>query len=331
MRIEAFSRGKIHARPQDNEDALVILPGIGYAVIDGVSDRSGRLFGDVRGGRFAATLARAALARFLAEDDGGDARTRPRRLVARLNAALREGYERLGLANALAEAPERRAGCAFFAALHEGDALVLVGVGDCGARVTGAFGRETIADAKPLDRISTLLRREAWRAVQAKGGARADCVAAGEAAAGAGLATPPPGLSGAEAAALAARVTALFNEEHPGVAADEVAAMTAQGVGGQRAFANRPERSLGYGVVDGSETPDAFVLTRRFPLAGLRSLELFSDGYFDIPEAAGLDAFEAGHAAVEAQDFDKLDRFASMKGSAPDRVTDDRSYLRVMF
>jgi hypothetical protein len=331
MRIEAFSRGKIHGRQDDNEDALVVLPGLGYAVIDGVSDRSGRLFGDVRGGRFAARSARAALARFLADDDASDPDTRPVRLVSSLNAALRANYARLGLDLALADAPERRAGCAFFAALHASDSLTLVGVGDCGARIVGDSLRETLIDAKPLDRISTLLRREAWRAVEAKGGARAACAAAGEAAASAGLAAPPPGLTADETQALAARVTALFAREHPGLPADEVARMVMQGVAGQRAFANRPELGLGYGVVDGFGTPDGFIVSRRVPLAGLRSLELFTDGYFDIPETPGLDAFETAHAAVEAQDFDKLDRFASMKGSAADRATDDRSYLRVIF
>ena len=84
-------------------------------------------------------------------------------------------------------------------------------------------------------------------------------------------------------------------------------------------------------MIDGFGTPDAFIVTRRRALAQVRSLELFTDGYFDVPDAAGLDAFEAAHAEVERVDFDKLDRFASMKGSAEDRATDDRTYLRVMF
>lgn len=333
MRIEAFSRGKIHARPGDNEDALVALPGRGYAVIDGVSDRSGRLFDGVKGGLFAARLAQGALARFLAEEDlrvkAGAARAR--RLVATLNAALRAGYARLGLEADLAAAPERRAGCAFLAILHEGEALTLVGVGDCGARVAGAYGRRTIFDAKPLDRITALLRREAWRALAAKGGSRAACARAGEQAAGMGLGAPPDGLTLAETAELAARVVALFARERPDLPTREVAAMTAQGISGQRAFANRADLGLGYGVIDGFGTPNAFCAMRRFPCAATVEIELFSDGYFGVPETAGLDAFEAAHRDVERVDFDKLERYASMKGSSEDRATDDRTYLRVTF
>ena len=333
MRVEAFSRGKIFARPQDNEDALVVLPGLGYAVIDGVSDRTGRLFGDVKGGRFAALLAQRALAAFLAQEDLSRAQGEARglRLVAALNAALRAGYARLGIEAELAAAPQPRAGCAVCAVLHDGDDLLLVAVGDCGARVEGEFGRILVTDAKPLDRISTLLRVESWRRMEAKGASREACALAGEQAAGAGVASPPAGLGAAEAEAIAARVTALMAREHPGLPAGEVAAMVARGVSGQRAFANRPDLGLGYGVIDGFGTPDAFVTRRRFARAQARSLELFSDGYFDVPETAGLDAFEAAHEAVERVDFDKLGPFASMKGSAADRVTDDRSYLRVMF
>ena len=332
MRLEAFSRGKIHARPQDNEDALLVLPGLGYAIIDGVSDRSGRMFDGVKGGLFAARIARRALARFLCEEDlSTQGPARPGRLVATLNAALRAGYARLGQEDDLTQAPGLRAGCAFMAALHEGDALTLIGVGDCGARIEREDGRVLIADAKPLDRISALLRREAWRALEARGATREACAAAGAQAAGQGLSAPPSGVSANEAADLAGRVRAVMAQEHPDLPPDEVAMMIGEGISGQRAFANRADLGLGYGVIDGFGTPDAFIIARRFPLAGLREVELFSDGYFHVPEESGLDAFEAAHAWVEQVDFDKLGRFASMKGSSADQATDDRSYLRAIF
>ena len=43
MRIEAFSEGKYLDDPDANEDQFLILPGRGYAVIDGVTDISGRV------------------------------------------------------------------------------------------------------------------------------------------------------------------------------------------------------------------------------------------------------------------------------------------------
>jgi hypothetical protein len=253
------------------------------------------------------------------------------RFVAALDAELRDGYARLGLVADLAVAPERRAGCAFAAFLHDGEALLLVAVGDCGARVDSLSGRLLHLDAKPLDEISTALRVETWRAMEAKGAPRAACAKAGDMAAGQGLNSPPEGLSAAEAAAIGARVAARIAKAHPKIAAAEVAAMIARGISTQRVFANRSDLGLGYGVIDGFGVPERFVETRRFELEEIRGVELFTDGYFEIPETAGLDAFEAAHERVEREDFDKLGRYASVKGSADDRVTDDRTYLRVAF
>ena len=44
MRIEAFSQAKDPADPGANEDQFLVLPGLGYAVIDGVSDIEGRRY-----------------------------------------------------------------------------------------------------------------------------------------------------------------------------------------------------------------------------------------------------------------------------------------------
>lgn len=41
MLLEAFSQGKKFGHPEANEDSFVAIPGAGYAVIDGVTDRNG--------------------------------------------------------------------------------------------------------------------------------------------------------------------------------------------------------------------------------------------------------------------------------------------------
>lgn len=91
MQIECFSLGKRFASPEENEDAVVILPGRGYAVIDGVTDRSGRRFGAMRAGRFASSLVATAVTRFLLAEDlsvrGGPERVG--RLVQAIGEALR--------------------------------------------------------------------------------------------------------------------------------------------------------------------------------------------------------------------------------------------------
>jgi hypothetical protein len=48
VRIEAFSEGKYLDDPDANEDQFLVLPGRGFAVIDGVTDISGRAFEGMR-------------------------------------------------------------------------------------------------------------------------------------------------------------------------------------------------------------------------------------------------------------------------------------------
>ena len=62
---------------------------------------------------------------------------------------------------------------------------------------------------------------------------------------------------------------------------------------------------------------------------GVETVELFTDGYFDVGAEATLDSWEARHAEVELEDPAKVGRFRSTKGSVPGRWSDDRTYVSV--
>src|SRR6478609_609262 len=134
MQIESFSLGKRFASPEENEDSVVILPGRGYAVIDGVTDRSGRRFGTMRAGRFASARVATEVARFLLSEDlsvrGGDVRVR--RLVLALSDTLRADYAAHGLAERVEGDASARIGCTLALGYHDGPALQLVSIGDSG-------------------------------------------------------------------------------------------------------------------------------------------------------------------------------------------------------
>ena len=72
MRIEAFSEGKNLDDPAANEDQFLVLPGRGFAVIDGVTDITGRLFDGMRSGRLASGIVQQAAASFLTDVCDGE-------------------------------------------------------------------------------------------------------------------------------------------------------------------------------------------------------------------------------------------------------------------
>ena len=60
MLIEAFSQGKKFGQPEANEDSFVAIPGAGFAVIDGVTDRNGTRYAGMLSGQFASRIVKRA-------------------------------------------------------------------------------------------------------------------------------------------------------------------------------------------------------------------------------------------------------------------------------
>lgn len=334
MQIECFSLGKRFAHPEENEDSVVILPGRGYAVIDGVTDRSGRRFGAMRAGRFASGLVAAEVTRFLLAEDlsvrGGQDRVG--RLVKALGDALCAGYAAHGLLEKASTDPAARIGCTLALGYHDGPTLQLISIGDSGIRLGGkTLGTIHHVEAKPLDRVTALIRRECWAHL---GKMRADPLSQRRISGNAvwnGLREPPAGLGAEACATVRAHVLHLCDEEMPTISRAEIERLIDSGISGQRAFANHPSSDLGYGVLDGFPVAERHVFTADYPTAEVSRLELFSDGYFAEPEAFGVAAWEASFAEVERLDPDKIGPYASVKGSGPDSWTDDRTYLGIAF
>jgi hypothetical protein len=334
MHIECFSRGKRFAHPEENEDSVVILPGRGYAVIDGVTDRSNRRFAGMRAGRFAARLVAAEVTRFLLAEDlatrGGAERVRS--LVSRLGEALRSGYAMQGLTDSSMRDPATRIGCTLALGFHDGDVLQLVSIGDSGIRLGGpTLGTVRHVEAKPLDRVTALVRRETWAYLGERAASASLQQAVSEDAVWRGLGRQPEGLDPEGVTTIKNRVLHLCEAEMPTIARDEIRLLVDSGISGQRIFANHPDYDLGYGVLDGFEVAERHIFSASYAVADIQQLELFSDGYFDEPDAFGVAAWEASFAEVERVDPDKIGSFASVKGSTAESWTDDRTYLGVAF
>jgi hypothetical protein len=332
--LEAFSLGKKFSDPQANEDSLVIMPNLGYAVIDGVTDRNGTRYGGMLSGQFASRTVKAAIEKFLLAQ--GDP-TRPelqfagaQHFIEHLGKAIHEGYVANGALEAVTADWKLRGGCTVMAALVIGDRLEVVAVGDSGLRINGT---EVLQVLKPLDDVTAIMRRETWRFFEARGKDIATCDRLSGSITWQGTWHQPAGGETDDAAVLAeieARSLAAAEAHLPGVPRAEIEALIHGGICyAQGDFQNVTGPVLGYGGLDGFAVPARFVEARSYALAEVETIELFSDGYFKLGDGFGVAAWESAFREVEAEDLYKIGRYMSTKGTNSVALTDDRSYLGV--
>jgi serine/threonine protein phosphatase PrpC len=90
-------------------------------------------------------------------------------------------------------------------------------------------------------------------------------------------------------------------------------------------YQNNFKEPLGYGVIDGTDTPTKFVKTFEYELKTIHTIELFSDGYFDIPQEISIKSWEKTFKKVEKEDPDKWKKYKSTKSK------DDRTIAIIQF
>jgi hypothetical protein len=335
-RLEAFTLGKKFDRPEDNEDALVVVPFAGYAVIDGVTDRNGTRYGGMLSGQFAARRVKRAMEMFFLTlsdpgPDGANHYSSPKGLIDYLTSDLIAGYAENGALEAVNADWKVRAGCTMMAAFVLGDRLEIVAVGDSGIRVNGD---DVLQVLKPLDDVTSIVRQKTWAHFAQKGVPEELCgqyagsmTWSGTRHQAAGSPTADPSVIKAitEAALFAARA------HLPDVPEAELTELIEHGIRhGQGNFQNVADRALGYGCVDGFDVPECHIAARSYALEDVQSIELFSDGYFKLGAGFGVNAWERGFAEVEQDDPHKIGAYASTKGTTAAALSDDRTYLGVV-
>jgi len=329
MRIEAFSEGKDLDAPEANEDQFLILPGRGYAVIDGVTDRTGHRYDGMLAGRIASRTVQAAVAALLLDAPPPDRLAEI--LVERVSAAIRDAYERYGVLDIAHADRTRRFGATLALAVDYGERFRFVLVGDSGLRLDGV---EAVVNDTGLDSVNASLRQEAYRVVAAAGGSPEDQARVGRTCAFEGAAAPTPDmrpwLDEAGLRTLRQRCLARAAARLPHVPRADLEALLDGGIlRGQPLFHNTTRGPLAYAVLDGFDIPMQLVQTIDRPRAGLASIELFSDGYFAQGAEPSVAAWEAAFAEVEQIDPLKIDRWPSVKGTIGRVRADDRTLVVV--
>jgi hypothetical protein len=328
MKIEAFSEGKNLDAPEANEDQFLVLPGRAYAVIDGATDITGQLYDGKRGGWLASHIAMQAVADFLL--DPAERELNPERLIERVSAAIRASYARHGILEIARGDPARRFGATLTLAADLGETFRFVLIGDSGLRIDGTA---VFINDTELDLVTASLRMEAYRMVGEAGGGAEERARVGRACAfyGAAQLHPDmlPWLDETKRRLLYERSLAWCRTRFSAIPQADIRLVLDTGVSGQAQFANNTASPLSYAMLDGFEIPLPLVRVIDRPRARMRSIELFTDGYFKPGAAPALDDWEAAFAEIERVDPEKIGRYTSVKGSAARMNTDDRTVVIV--
>jgi Protein phosphatase 2C len=328
MRIEAFSEGKNLDDPEANEDQLLVLPGRGYAVIDGVTDITGRLFEGMRTGRLASRVVQRAAADFLT--DPAETERRPEALIERASAALRAAYVRHCILEEVRAEPARRFGATLTIAADLGRTFRFIVIGDSGLRLNGS---EVVVVDTGLDLVTATLRQEAYRLVEDAQGDLEARRRVGRACTFHGIAQMHPDmlpwLDDGRLVALYERSLAHCRARFPSAPVADIERLLDRGISGQTRFQNNTASPFSYATLDGFDIPMPLVRAFDRPRESVESIELFTDGYFKPAMTPDVAAWETAFAEVERIDPEKIDAYPSVKGTAGRMRTDDRTVVIV--
>lgn len=327
MRIKAFSAGKPKTDPDTNEDLFVILPRLGFAVIDGLSDRTGHRYDGLSAGQMAARLVAADVASWLTTDREAP----PATLVTRLTARIAQAYTEHGIAEVALAQPGRRFGATLSLAIELGNCWRFVLIGDSGIRLNGA---ELLQNDHPVDVITAAMRGLAYRLAQSRGADLNAAAQVGRSAAFNGIAAlasdMEPWLTLTDLDAIRAATVQETANQLSHVTASDIAILLDHGIiHGQGRFQNNTKSPMSYAVLDGTAVPIEHVSIIDRAKSTIQTIELFTDGYMCPPQGKTIHDWEASFMEVEREDPAKVGAFPCPKGSTEERWFDDRTVVIV--
>jgi hypothetical protein len=208
-------------------------------------------------------------------------------------------------------------------ALDCGESWRFLAIGDTGIRLNGT---ELHRHDKPIDDISTHARVAIFRRL-AQAGTDPDRTEAAtrraillglDHAVAEGVLSPEALREIVEAA-----VRDLGFQQHRAL----VETFLRGGIQTQYRFSNDPDSPLGFDTLNGGVPRRGELLDIARPKTEVRSIEIFTDGYPDIPDAVSAAAWEDAFARAEAEDLHKIGRFATVKGTTAAEYFDDRTVI----
>lgn len=315
MRIESFNRSKYRDGSDPGDDVHLVIPGLVYGVFDGATDPRGTRVDGIAAGRLAALTAASTIAALA--QDARVAQMPGREIVEHLATALRHQNEGLDLFIP----PSTTA----VVLLDLGKDWRFLLFGDSGLRMNAT---EVFRSEKLIDRVSTFARVAVFKLLASRHDEKDEVEMSTRAAIFLGFEQATArGLMTAEEAGeiieATARATGLTGHEAL------VGRFLSGGIQIQHQFGNSHGNPLCFETLNGSASALNDLLDFTRPKSEVSSIELYSDGYASLPDAATVAAWEAAFARAEEEDFHRVGPFATVKGSTEAEFFDDRTVVIV--
>ena len=316
MNSEFYTMAKNPNQLDENEDRFINLPGT-YAVIDGVSDKSGLRYDGQTKGQIAGQVIEDVICHLHESNNGNliEAET----LLQNINAAFK-------LAPQGFDADE--AGGAQLVVVQEclSDFRFII-IGDAGLRINGS---ETYMSKFLIDDICSCLRTAVWNFLNIKDVhiqirneiSRAYTING----LGVALSIGEPWINENDLEDLRQNTTETLKTILPNMSLTLIEIILRGGLRSQPQYVNRIHK-LGYPCVNGSPIPSEFIVQFDRKRSEIDTIELFSDGYFGCPQGQTVSDWENHFQYVETVDPNKVGDFRSTKGSSHNLFTDDRTIL----
>ncbi|MBU2888087.1 protein phosphatase 2C domain-containing protein [Celeribacter halophilus] len=314
MQTELFSRSKQRFSDAPGDDIALVVPGLVHAVLDGATDPTGKKYNGESSGRLAARSAAQALVSLLLEKG-------PRVDMAQVGDALSQAVAKAAQQVGATHPPSTT----LAAAITCPDGFRLVLIGDSGIRLNGS---ELFQNDKLIDDVSASARiavrtRLAGRISDFD---KLEIIGRRISYAGLDAAVDDGILTTVEADAVQGEVIARF-APLLGTYCDDLEGFLRGGIRVQPRFANDALHPLGFASINATP-PQGFGITDQFvDCADCQSLEIFSDGYYGLPEGNRVANWETRFDEIEEEDPHKIHAFPEVKGSSSTEFSDDRTVL----
>jgi hypothetical protein len=315
MRVETFSHPKDRTGKTANDDVILLMPGV-YGVFDGATDPRG-IIG--RSGKSSGLFAAEILARHCAQLFGD---------VTNFEIPMEALLDQLAskLANSLSDEGYQSLPTSTLALALVGSEKVRVLIaGDSGVRVNG---RDVYRHLKGIDDVSAAARVEVFKLLVSRGSDEDETELVARRAIFQGFDTcVAEGVLTEEDAVKILDVVAQSQSEIAPF--DVIDTFVRAGIKSQGGYGNKDTHPLGFSVLNGVSPSMKDVIDVEFEVGSISTLEVFSDGYFDLPSNVGIEAWEQKFDEVENVDARKIDTYPNVKGSTATEFSDDRSIIVV--